>query len=189
MVKDFFFKLNKPPKYLSQFVRIQKRAKKLLGELYDFPEGTMSVGRLDENSEGLLLLTTDGKESNRICCSGIEKEYFAQVDGEITIEALNCLSNGVEIGLKGGKYLTKVCKVRQILDLPYKESGLKIREDRHGPTTWVSITITEGKFRQVRKMTAAVGFPTLRLVRWRIGNMTLEGLSSGVVKEIKKFDA
>lgn len=189
MVEDFFFKLNKPPKYLSQFVRIQKRAKKLLGELYDFPEGTMSVGRLDENSEGLLLLTTNGKESNRICCSGIEKEYFVQVDGEITLEALNCLSNGVEIGLKGEKYLTKACKVRRILDVPYKEPGLKIREDRHGPTTWVSITITEGKFRQVRKMTAAVGFPTLRLVRWRIGNMTLEGLSPGVVKEIKKFDA
>jgi 23S rRNA pseudouridine2457 synthase len=189
VVKDYFFKLNKPPKYLSQFVRIQKRTKKLLGEIYDFPSGTMSVGRLDENSEGLLLLTTDGKESNRICQTGIEKEYFAQVDGEITREAIYALSNGVEIGLNGGKYITKVCKVRSILDLPYKEPGLKIREDRHGPTTWVSITITEGKFRQVRKMTAAVGFPTLRLIRWRIGNITLKDLKPGAVEQLTRFDA
>jgi len=187
--KHYFFRLNKPPKYISQFVRIQKRAKKLLGELYDFPDGTMSVGRLDENSEGLLLLTTNGKESDRICRSGIEKEYYAQLDGEITLEALDSLAKGVEIGLKGGKYTTKPCKVKKLEGSPYSEPGLKIRDERHGPTTWVSITITEGKFRQVRKMTAAVGFPTLRLVRWRIGNITLKNLKSGAVEEIESFDA
>ena len=181
--------LNKPPRYLSQFIRIQKRAKKLLGELYDFPKGTMSVGRLDENSEGLLLLTTNGKESDRICRSGIEKEYYAQVDGLITPEAIEAMQTGVEIGLKGGKYVTKPCAVKKLEGTPYNEPGYKIRDERHGPTSWVSITITEGKFRQVRKMTAAVGFPTLRLVRWRIGNIKLENLKSGEVKELSFFDA
>lgn len=161
----------------------------MLGELHDFPEGTMAVGRLDENSEGLLLLTTNGKESNRICASGIEKEYYAQVDGLITDEAVLEMQVGVEIGLNGGKYITKPCKVRKLEGTPYDEPGHKIRGDHHGPTSWVSITVTEGKFRQVRKMTAAVGFATLRLVRFRIGNITVEDLKSGEVKELDSFDA
>lgn len=186
---SLFYKINKPPRVLSQFIRIQKRKKTLLGELYDFPKGVMAVGRLDENSEGLLLLTTDGKESDRICRSGIEKEYYAQVDGVITAEAIQQMQTGVEIGLKGGKYVTKPCKVKKLEGTPYKEPGYKIRDERHGPTSWVSITVTEGKFRQVRKMTAAVGFPTLRLVRWRIGNITLEGMKSGEVQPLEFFDA
>ena len=184
-----YFKLNKPPRYLSQFIRIQKRAKKLLGDLYDFPEGTMAVGRLDENSEGLLLLTTNGKESDRICRSGIEKEYWAQVDGDISTEAIRKLTEGVEIGLKGGKYITKPCKVKKLYGTPYSEPGWKVRDERHGPSSWVSITITEGKFRQVRKMTAAIGHPTLRLVRYRIGNITLDNMSSGSVEKLDFFDA
>ena len=189
MKKHAYFKVNKPPKYLSQFVRNQKRAKKLLGELYDFPEGTMSVGRLDENSEGLLLLTTNGKESFRICNGGIEKEYYAQVNGAITEKAAKQLRLGVEIGFNGVKYQTKPCKVKLFSKAPYHEAGLKVRDERHGPTSWISITITEGKFRQVRKMTAAVGFPTLRLIRHRIGNITLEDLKPGEVKEVEYFDA
>tara|TARA_B100000683_G_scaffold261128_1_gene286706 strand:+ start:1063 stop:1635 length:573 start_codon:yes stop_codon:yes gene_type:complete len=185
----YYFKLNKPPKVLSQFVRVQKRKKRLLGELYDFPEHTMSVGRLDENSEGLLLLTTNGRESDRICRSGVEKEYYVQVDGCITHEAILQLQQGVEIGVNGEKYLTKPSKVFVLDKTPYNEPGYRIRDDRHGPTSWVSITIKEGKFRQVRKMTAAVGFPTLRLVRWRIGNITLEGMKSGEVVALNFFDA
>lgn len=182
-----YFKLNKPPKVLSQFIRIQKRKKTLLGELYDFPEGTMSVGRLDENSEGLLLLTTNGKESNRICSSGIEKEYYAQVDGVVDDEQVELLSQGVEIGLNGEKYMTKPCKVSKLSGLPYEHPGYKIRDERHGPTSWLSITITEGKFRQVRKMTAAVGHATLRLVRVRIGDILLNELKPGEVEELKSF--
>jgi 23S rRNA pseudouridine2457 synthase len=182
------FLLHKPHSYLSQFVREQKRKKKLLGELFPFPEGTMAIGRLDEDSEGLLLLTTDGKVSEQVRRKTVEKEYYAQVDGIITQEAVTQLQNGVEIGINGTKYLTKNCSSKLIPKLPsYIGEGRRIRDERHGPTSWVSITLTEGKFRQVRKMTAAVGFPTLRLIRIRVGNVTLEGLSAGDVVEVKEF--
>uniref|UniRef100_UPI0040493CAE pseudouridine synthase n=1 Tax=Flavobacterium sp. TaxID=239 RepID=UPI0040493CAE len=182
------FLLHKPHSYLSQFVREQKRKKRLLGELFPFPEGTMAIGRLDEDSEGLLLLTTDGKVSEQVRRKTVEKEYYAQVDGIITEEAVAELTTGVEIGFNGTKYLTKNCKAKRILELPtYIGPGRRIRDERHGPTSWVSITLTEGKFRQVRKMTAAVGFPTLRLIRIRVGNVTLEGLNAGDVVEVKDF--
>jgi len=130
------FIIHKPYGYLSQFVNNQskrKSAKKLLGAFYDFPDGIMAIGRLDEDSEGLLFLTTDGVMSERVRSKKVEK-------------------------------------------------------DRHGPTSWVSITITEGKFGQVRKMTAAVGFPTLRLIRVRIGNVTLGSIPTGACKEVDSFD-
>ena len=73
--------------------------------------------------------------------------------------------------------------------IPYHQAGLKVRDERHGPTSWISITITEGKFRQVRKMTSAVGFPTLRLIRFRIGNITLDNLKPGEVEELDSFNA
>jgi len=168
------FAIYKPFGYLSQFVNNgqKQNSKKLLGELYNFPIGTMAIGRLDEKSEGLLLLTTDGKVSNAICSGSIEKEYYAQVNGDITTEAIQQLQKGVEIGFNGKKYITKPCKAFKLSDIPnFPERSKKIRDDRHGPTCWVSITLTEGKFRQVRKMTSAVGFPTLRLVRTRIGNI------------------
>lgn len=188
MENHTYFKLHKPVSVISQFIREQKRKKKLLGDLYDFPKGTMAVGRLDEKSEGLLLLTTNGKESNRICSSGIEKEYYVQVDGDITEEAIELMRSGVEIGIKGTKYLTKPCKSFKLEEDPdFGNNGWKIRDERHGPTSWVSIIITEGKFRQVRKMTAAVGFPTLRLVRVRIDAILLADLKSGEVKELPHF--
>ncbi|MBW1298261.1 pseudouridine synthase [Aquimarina litoralis] len=185
------YKLYKPYGYLSQFVNNgqKQNSKKLLGELYDFPLGSMSIGRLDEKSEGLLLITTDGKISNYICSNSIEKEYYAQVDGAITEEAISKLQNGVEIGFDGKKYITNPCKAFKIETTPlFPERSKKIRDDRHGPTSWVSITLKEGKFRQVRKMTSAVGFPTLRLVRVRIGNIKLNTLEVGEVIELKKND-
>jgi 23S rRNA pseudouridine2457 synthase len=188
MKEHLYFKLHKPVSVVSQFVREQKRKKKLLGDLYDFPKGVMAVGRLDEKSEGLLLLTTNGKESHRICSSGVEKEYFVQIDGLITEEAIEELNSGVEIGIKGQKYITKNSLSFKLKITPdFGENGWRIRDERHGPTSWISITITEGKFRQVRKMTAAVGFPTLRLVRVRIGDILLDGLASGEVKKLPHF--
>lgn len=179
------FILNKPYGYLSQFIYQLKRNKKLLGELYDFPEGTMAIGRLDEDSEGLILLTTDGMMSELVRSKKVDKEYYVQVDGIITQEAIDKIKNGVEIGFKGSKYKTKPCNAFLISEVPnFGERGKKIRDERHGPTTWASITLNEGKFRQVRKMTSAVGFPTLRLVRIRIGNVYLNDLKSGEVKEI-----
>ncbi len=179
------FILNKPYGYLSQFIYQLKRNKKLLDELYDFPEGTMAIGRLDEDSEGLILLTTDGMMSELVRSKKVDKEYYVQVDGIITQEAIDKIQNGVEIGFKGSKYITKPCTVFLISEVPnFGERGKKIRDERHGPTSWASITLNEGKFRQVRKMTSAVGFPTLRLVRIRIGNVYLNDLKSGEVNEI-----
>jgi 23S rRNA pseudouridine2457 synthase len=179
------FILNKPYGYLSQFIYQLKRNKKLLGELYDFPIGTMAIGRLDEDSEGLILLTTDGMMSELVRGKKVDKEYYVQVDGIITQEAIDKIQNGVEIGFKGSKYKTKPCKAFLISEIPnFGERGKKIRDERHGPTSWASITLNEGKFRQVRKMTSAVGFPTLRLVRVRIGNIHLNELKSGEVIEI-----
>ena len=183
------FILHKPYGYLSQFIYELKRKKKLLGELYDFPAGTMAIGRLDEDSEGLLLLTTDGKVSEQIRSKKIDKEYYVQVDGVITQEAIDELKKRVEIGFNGTKYITKPCESRLILEIPnFGIRGKKIRDERHGPTSWASITVNEGKFRQVRKMTAAVGFPTLRLVRVRIGNVHLNDLQSGEVIEVENFN-
>ena len=178
------FILFKPFGYLSQFVNNQTRRKnkKMLGELYPFPENTMAIGRLDETSEGLLLLTTDGKVSEFIRSSKVEKEYFAQVDGKITSEAIDKLKNGIEISTETGLYVTKNCIVKKIDKTPQlPERAKKIRDERHGPTSWVSITLREGKFRQVRKMTAAVGFPTLRLVRVRIGTIHINNMNAGDV--------
>ena len=179
------FILHKPHGYLSQFIVNGKKKKrhKLLGELYDFPKGTMAIGRLDRDSEGLLFLTTDGKVSYEILSAQYEKEYFVQVDGIITDEAIEQLQKGVEIGINGQKYMTKPCKASKIKEpdhLPLENRH--IRDERHGPKSWISITVKEGKFRQVRKMTAAVGFPTLRLVRYRIGAIVLNQKVGEVVE-------
>jgi len=183
------FIIFKPYNYLSQFTYNLKRNKKLLGELHDFPEGTMAIGRLDEDSEGLLLLTTDGMMSEIVRSKKVEKEYFAQVDGLINQEAIEKLKSGVEIGFKGTRYITKPCEARILIEAPnFPVRGKKIRDERHGPTSWLSITVTEGKFRQVRKMTSAVGFPTLRLVRVRVGNTHLGNLQPGEVIEVDSFD-
>lgn len=183
------FLIYKPFGYLSQFTYNLKRNKKLLGELHDFPENTMAIGRLDEDSEGLLLLTTDGMMSEIVRGKKVEKEYYVQVDGLITQTAIEQLKAGVEIGFKGTRYVTRPCEARILTEPPaFPERGKKIRDERHGPTSWLSITVTEGKFRQVRKMTAAVGFPTLRLVRVRIGNVALGCLQPGEVTEVVGFD-
>jgi len=183
------FVVHKPVGFISQFVQNERRIKGLLGDLHNFPEGTMAIGRLDADSEGLLLLTTDGKESFKICSRKVEKEYYVQLDGLMTPDALSKLQNGVEIGIKGEKYMTLPCEVKVLDPAPEFPSRTKrIRDDRHGPTSWASITIREGKNRQVRKMTAAAGLPTLRLIRVRIGNEVLGDLKAGEVKEVKSFN-
>ena len=149
----------------------------------------MSIGRLDKASEGLLLLTTDGKVSYHICSQKVEKEYYAQVDGIINPKTIQLLKHGVNIKTEEGTdYWTLPCQVNlleSIPDLPARAK--KIRDDRHGPTSWISITLTEGKYRQVRKMTAAVGFPTLRLVRVRVGDIKIDSMQPGEVIEMKSL--
>ncbi len=189
MNKHQHFIIHKPLGYLSQFVFNQNKRKnqKLLGELYDFPTGTMAIGRLDKNSEGLLLLTTDGKVSEAIRSKEVEKEYYVELDDEITNEAIEQLKAGVEINIKKEKYHTLPCQARRLFPIPVFESA-KPTKTRHRPSSWLSITLTEGKFRQVRKMTAQVGFPTLRLIRIRIGSVTLDKLPAGEVVEVENFN-
>lgn len=190
MSKFRHFVISKPPGYLSQFIaNTRKNKHKFLGELADFPENIMAIGRLDAPSEGLLFLTTNGKVSELVRSKKFEKEYYAQVDGDITPEALNLLIAGVEIGINGEKYLTKPCKAFKLPSEPELNlSPFKIRGEHHGPTCWVSITLTEGKYRQIRKMTAAVGFATLRLVRVRIAEEHLADMEPGQVKEVEYFN-
>lgn len=188
MQKHRHFILHKPFGYLSQFINNQttRRNKKLLGELGDFPEGTMSIGRLDEDSEGLLLLTTDGKVSAQVNSRKVEKEYFAQLDGQITDDAIHALRGGIQVSHRNKTYDTLPCEVRLLESAPPFEARIK-KVRGHGERSWLSITLREGKFRQVRKMTAAVGFPTLRLVRVRVGHLLLNQLKAGESIEVSDF--
>ena len=175
------FRFYKPYGTLSQFINngVQKKRHTLIGDFGAFPPGMMAVGRLDRDSEGLLLLTTDGKWSARMTSKAIEKEYWVQVDGIPNTEQLEQLRSGVEITVKKEPYTTLPCTVQTIPPPELPKRGKPIRDSRHGPTTWLAITLGEGKFRQVRKMTAKVGLPTLRLVRYRVDTYTLDGLSVG----------
>lgn len=184
------FLLHKPHGVVSQFITNEKKRKnkKLLGSLGDFPEGTMAIGRLDENSEGLLLLTTDGKMSAAVRHKNVEKEYYLELDGVITEEALQEMKNGVEIGFSGKRYTTLPCKAKVLDPFPgFAARPHPKQRERHRPSSWTSIIITEGKYRQIRKMTAAVGFPTLRLIRVRIGEVLLGDLAPGACKEVESL--
>tara|TARA_R110000868_G_scaffold94398_3_gene260435 strand:+ start:427 stop:1011 length:585 start_codon:yes stop_codon:yes gene_type:complete len=188
-MEHFHFQVYKPYGMLSQMTSgedRQLRKKRFLSELFDFPDGIMPIGRLDEKSEGLLLMTTDGKLSDTINRSGIEKEYLAQVDGLITAEAIKEISKGISIGVFGKKYVTMPCLATLLNEAPtLPDANSAMRIGRHRPTSWLRIIIKEGKFRQVRKMTAAVGFPTLRLVRIRIGEIELQNMNPTDVLPLK----
>jgi len=184
------FKIFKPYGFLSQFVPEKRKKKHLLGELFNFPDKTMAIGRLDHDSEGLLLLTTDGMISYKVRSKDIEKEYYVQVDGDITEQAISLLQNGVEIGINGATYLTLPCKAVKLDSSPQLPCrGRNIRDPKHGPTSWISITLCEGKNRQIRKMTAAVGFATLRLVRVRIGEIHIDKMIAGEVATLANLDS
>ncbi len=183
------FKIYKPTGYLSQFVNNQnrRRNKKLLSELGDFPEGTMSVGRLDEKSEGLLLLTTDGRLSNKVLSKKVEKEYWVQVEGIVSPTSISKLEAGVEITINKKKYTTLPAKAYSINPAPAVSPPPRGERDIHKETSWISITICEGKYRQVRRMTAALGHPTLRLIRVRVGNEKIDDLVPGEFVEVSDY--
>ena len=178
--------LNKPHSTLSQFTSQQtrRRNKRMLGELHDFAPGTMAIGRLDEHSEGLLLLTTDGKESERIRSAQVEKEYYARVLGEVGEGAFAKLRGGLEIRIEGAPYVTRGCLARAIPDPGFAFPPRRRHREQHGPASWVSLTLREGRYRQVRKMLAAVGHPVIRLVRVRVGALELGSLGVGEVEEL-----
>jgi 23S rRNA pseudouridine2457 synthase len=170
---------NKPFDVLSQFTDkgTEGSPRRTLSEFIDVP-GVYAAGRLDRDSEGLLVLTDDGKLQNRIANpkNKMSKCYWAQVEGVPSDDALKELRDGVL--LKDGK--TRPAKVRR-MDEP---AGLwprtpPIRVRKSVPDTWIELTISEGRNRQVRRMTAAVGHPTLRRIRYRVGSWTLDGVETG----------
>jgi 23S rRNA pseudouridine2457 synthase len=169
---------NKPFDVLSQFTdRGTEGSKRQTLSDYIAVPNVYPAGRLDLDSEGLMLLTDDGRLQSRIADPKYKmpKSYLAQVEGEITDEALSALSNGVM--LKDG--MTRPAKAERIDPPLLWDRNPPIRFRKNVPDCWIKLTITEGRNRQVRRMTAAAGFPTLRLVRWQIGDWTLEGLGSG----------
>lgn len=165
---------NKPYAVLSQFTDPDGRP--TLADYIDEP-GFYAAGRLDHDSEGLLLLTDDGQLQHQIAHprNKLPKTYWAQVEGAVTHEALEALRRGVV--LKDGK--TAPAQAKRLAPPQIWARTPPIRERRNIPTSWIALTIREGRNRQVRRMTAAVGFPTLRLVRYAIGTWCLDDLQPG----------
>jgi 23S rRNA pseudouridine2457 synthase len=160
-----------------------------LAALGDFPKEVYPVGRLDKDSEGLLLLTDDKALNHQLLNPrfGHQRTYYVQVEGIPTSEALAQLQQGVTIQVDGMSYRTKPALVKLVDPAPIlPERNPPIRYRASIPDCWLALTLIEGKNRQVRKMTAAVGFPTLRLVRFSMEKITLDGMEVGEVRELSQ---
>ena len=180
-----YYIIYKPYMVLSQFSPVE--GKQTLADYFSVPKDVYPVGRLDVDSEGLLLLTNDKalNESLLHPRNAHEREYLVQVEGVPTQEAVAALQNGVQINIDGKMHQTKPCKVTVLTREPRVPDRVPpIRFRASIPDTWLSLTLTEGKNRQVRKMTAAVGLPTLRLIRWRIERIDADGMISGDLIEM-----
>ncbi len=171
--------LNKPFQTLCQFSDSRSRA--TLADLVTMPD-VYPAGRLDYDSEGLVLLTDSGSLQNRIAAPGqkMEKTYWVQVEGELSDQALEQLAQGVI--LKDG--ITRPARARRMKQPDVWPRVPPVRERQSIPTSWLELTLTEGRNRQVRRMTAATGFPTLRLIRFRVGEWTLDGLAPGAFRTL-----
>ena len=181
--------INKPYNMVSQFVSSHQVA--LLGGLdFDFPEGTHAIGRLDNHSEGLLLLTTN-KKVTRLLFSGNEphaRTYLVQVNHILSDEHLRQLQTGIPIRIKGGgNYVTPPCNVTLVKDVA-EQYNISPTLKLYGPHTWLLITLTEGKYHQVRKMMAAVRHRCKRLIRVSIEDIELGTLVPGAVVEMEEVD-
>ncbi len=189
MMHDHFhyFVLNKPKGMESQFV--SPFPGQLLGDLsYSFPEGTHAIGRLDKNSEGLLLLTTNKKITSLLFQSEIphKRTYLVQVKHRMSQENLLSLNSGIDITIKGGTiYRTPPCEAKLVR---YEELKFNSEGKQKGclTTTWLMITLTEGKFHQVRKMVLAAGHKCMRLIRVSIENMELGNLQPGEIRVVEQ---
>lgn len=180
-----YFLIYKPFGMLSQFSR--EGDKPVLADLaYSFAKDVYPVGRLDADSEGLLLLTNDKSLNHRLLDPKFRhlRTYYVQVEGDVTDAAIQQLETGVTISVDGKAYPTLPARVMRLPEpgLPPRNPPIRFRASI--PTTWLAITLHEGKNRQVRKMTAAVGFPTLRLVRWAIESLTAEGMQPADVRPL-----
>ena len=184
-----YFVINKPYDMVSQFV--STHAVKLLGQLsYKFPEGTHAIGRLDKNSEGLLILTTN-KKVTRLLFSSLtphKRVYMVQVKNIISDQKLDQLRIGINIRIKGGeKYITPACNVC-VIDEPEALYRSVNSFSKYGQHTWLLITLTEGKYHQVRKMIGAIHHRVQRLIRISIEDLLLDNLEPGQVREIEEED-
>lgn len=182
MIQSFL--VYKPYGVVSQFSE-PVPGKETLGKLHAFPKDVYPVGRLDEDSEGLLILTNDRRQNQLLLGQKIEKEYWVQVEGIPSDQDLQPLRDGIDIRVKKKTHHTLPAEVSLMPDLEMSPRVPPIRVRKSIPDTWIRLVIREGKNRQVRRMTAAIGFPTLRLVRWRVGKFTLEGMNVGGVKKIR----
>ena len=188
-----YFIFHKPYQVLSQFSA--EGDKKTLSDYFPgISKNIYPVGRLDHDSEGLLLLTDDKSLTHRLLDPKFahSRTYWVQVEGIITEEAIRKLEEGVTISIDGKQYKTKNAKAEILKEQPdVAERNPPIRVRKNIPDSWVALTLTEGKNRQVRRMTAAVGFPTLRLIRCAIGRVTIAGILPGEYRlvglELKKL--
>jgi 23S rRNA pseudouridine2457 synthase len=180
-----YFIINKPYDMVSQFISPDKVH--LLGELdFDFPEGTHAIGRLDNHSEGLLILTTN-KKVTKLLFEGEQphkRTYLVMVRGEVTAETLEQLRNGVTIKIKDNKDYVTTPVEAHIVERPANMYPRAHDLSDHVSRTWMTITLTEGKFHQVRKMCAAVGHQCKRLIRISIEDLLLGDMQPGEVKEL-----
>ncbi len=175
-----YFIIYKPYLVLSQFSAVE--GKETLANYFDVPKDVYPVGRLDFDSEGLLILTNDKRLNHQLLNPQFnhEREYWAQVDGAVTKKALQEIQQGVIINVDGKQYHTMPCKATLFDNIPIvPERYPSIRFRKEIPAPWIKLVLNEGKNRQVRKMTASIGFPTLRLIRNRIEKIVLGDLQPG----------
>ena len=180
-----YFLLNKPMNMVSQFVSTHQV--QLLSNInFDFPEGTHAIGRLDQMSEGLLLLTTN-KKVTKLLFQGTRphvRTYLVQLKNKVHQDTLKQLQNGVKISASNGSsYTTTPCKV-DLIESPINlwENGIVLHKNQQ--SDWLRIELTEGKFHQVRKMVATMHHRCIRLVRWSIEEITVESIAPGEVQEV-----
>ena len=185
MNADRYFLLNKPMNMVSQFVSTHKV--QLLSNIeFNFPEGTHAIGRLDQMSEGLLLLTTN-KKVTKLLFQGVRphvRTYLVQVKNKVSLDTLNQLRKGVKISAKNGTtYTTAPCEV-DLIEMPKAlwDNGIVLHENQQ--LDWLKIQLTEGKFHQVRKMVATMHHRCIRLVRWSIEDISVESILPGQVLEV-----
>lgn len=180
-----YFLFYKPFQVLSQFSE-EREKETLANYIKGIPKDVYPVGRLDYDSEGLLFLTNDKALNHRLLNPRFlhEREYWSQVEGNASEANLEQLRKGVVISAKGKTFKTLPAKAKLLEQVTVPDRNPPIRFRKEIPTSWISLSIQEGKNRQVRKMTAAVGLPTLRLLRYRIGAITLCDMQPGSLKEI-----
>lgn len=175
-----YYKLYKPYGVLAQFTA-EKEDQKCLKDIIKVSRDVYPVGRLDKDSEGLLILSNDGLLTDWLLNpkNKRSKTYWAQVEGTINQEAINSLEEGVEIRIKKKSYKVRAYDISLKSEIHLPERIPPIRKRESIPTSWIELSISQGKNRQIRRMLAKVGFPVLRLARYKIQDQTIDGMEPG----------